>query len=200
MLKKTFKYFIFIGFFISLVLILYGDIGPYYKTELLQSAFSFATGEPQRYDFDVGKSEKFMVEIHLKKVFSDEKMNTILGDFVNEGDSGKIDLEWDLYEGDKLLAKGSNKEYGYSPIFGGSHSGLSIGEVSVRKGTRYTLYLHIKSINPDWDETEPYVEVGLHPARLEYLIGYSLLGFVLLIIFGPIVCYFTFKGFRKKSH
>jgi hypothetical protein len=179
---------------------LYGLFGPYYKTEPLKSSFSFATGDPQSYGFNVDKTDTYMIEIHLKKVLSDEKMGTILGDFVRGGNGGKIDIDWNLKEGDKLVAKGSNKEYGYSPIFGNDYSGLSIGEVSVQKGKTYSLSLQIKSINPDWDATEPYVEVGLHPARLEYLIGYSLAGFVLLIIFGLFVCYFIYKGIRKRGH
>ena len=134
MIRKVLKYFSAICLFVSLVLILYGINGPFYKTEPLKSSFTFAAIEPKRYKFEVIKSDKYMVEIHLKNVLSDEEMNTILGNFLKKGEGGKANVEWYLHEGDKLVAKGSNRKYGYSPILGRDYSGLAIGEISVQKG------------------------------------------------------------------
>lgn len=140
-----------------------------------------------------------MVEIHLRNILSDEQMDTILGDYVKGGAGGTVNIEWYLYEGDQLIKSGSNKEYGYSHIWGGGYSGLSIGEISAQKEKIYSLSLHVKSVNPAWDVTEPYLEVGLHPAKLEYLIGYIIYGFLLLVIFGSMGCYYLFKEIKKKN-
>lgn len=198
MIGRVIKYISAIGLVISLALIIYGMYGPHFETEPLKSSFTFATAEPQVFEFKIGKSEKYMVEIHLENVLPEEQMEAILGDSVKRGEGAKVNIEWSLNEGDEIVASGSNKEYGYSHIWSRGYYGLAIGEISVKKGKSYSLTMYVKSVNQDWDVTEPYVEVGLHPAKLEYLIGYIIYGLLLLVIFGSIVGYFFYKELKKK--
>ena len=125
MIRRLLKYISAVGFVISLGLIIYGTYGPYYETAPLNSSFTFTTEAPQNFKFKVDKSDRYMIEIHLKNVLSDKQMNTILGNFVKGGTGGEINIEWYLHEGNETIANGSNKKYSYSPIFGGSYSGLS---------------------------------------------------------------------------
>ncbi len=54
-------------------------------------------------------------------------------------------------------------------------------------GVEYILSLYVKSVNPEWDQCEPYVEVGLHPAKLEYLLVYQIFGVILFVTFSVIL-------------
>lgn len=200
MIGRAIKYISAFGLVISLALIIYGMYGPFFETEPLKSSFTFATTEPQVFDFKIGKSEKYMVEIHLKNVLPKEQMEAILGDYAKRGEGAKVNIEWSLNEGDEIIASGSNKEYGYSHIWSRGYYGLAIGEISVKKGKSYSLTMHVKSVNQAWDVTGPIVEVGLHPARLEYLIGYIVYGLLFLVIFGSIVCYFFLKKIEENIH
>jgi len=200
MTRRIIEYFVYIGSIFSLALIIYGVTGPYYNIKPLKSHFSFATKDPQIFEFEVEKSEKYMVEIHLKHNIPSDQLNSILGNGVKNEEDGQINIEWFLHEGDKILGSNSNIDYGHSSIFSRDYSGLSIGEITVQKGKYYSLYLYVKSINPDWDVTEPIIEVRLHPAKLEYLIVYFICGVFLLLIFGPMMFYLVHKKRRKITN
>jgi len=185
MIKRVFKYIISMGLMTSLSLIIYATTGPHFNIAPLVSPFTFASDDPQYFKFMADKSETYMVEIYVKRDWSDEKWKAIFGSGPGTGDRGNV--EWHLHKGDKIVARGSNIEYRYAPFWTSDYSGLDIGEISVEKGIPYSISLHVKNLNPDWDELEPYIQVKMHPARLEYLIGYFIYGVILLVIFGPMV-------------
>ena len=110
-------------------------------------------------------------------------MERILGDFV-AGGGGAIDVAWRVTAKDEVIAKGFNKQYGYSPVWGVGNSGLVIGTFEAQRGRPYVLHLTSRNGDSSWDRCEPVVEVGLHPAQLEYLMGYSLLGGAMVLVLG----------------
>lgn len=85
-----------------------------------------------------------------------------------------------------VVANGSSKQEKYSPIWGGGYSGLAIGRFEASRGTTYTLDLNSRGADPSWDRCEPVVEIALHPADLEYLLGYTLMGSATLLLVGPL--------------
>ncbi len=190
MMRRVGKYIAIAVLVFSCALIMYGAYGPYYNTVPLESSFSFGAESPQKFEFLAEKTDTYMVEIHLRNLLPEEGMKDILGNHEKEG---KIDIEWSVQDGGEIIAHDSNKSYGYSPIWGGGFSGLSIGEVTVQRGKSYTLLLYVNNSNSSWNVTKPSIEVGLHPARLEYLISYIIYGVLLLIICAPFLSYFLYK-------
>lgn len=110
-------------------------------------------------------------------------MDKILGDYRKSG-GGSIKIFWSIDADKSFLTRGSNTTFGYSPIFGTEHSGLTIGTIKVEKGKNYTLTITTHNNSNDWNLAEPYIEVGLHPNKLENYIVLQIFGFLLISIFG----------------
>ena len=198
MVKRILKYISYVGALVSVCIFGYGSFGPYYETVLLKVPFSFSSVKSQEFKFNPQVSNEFMIEIHLERTLPKNQMDEILGSYVERGSDSIIFLGWELKQGGSFLARGSNKEFGYSPIFGGGYYGLTIGVVSLTKGEPYTLLLDFDEPHPEWEVTKPIIKVGLHPAKLEYLVGYLLYGVVLFLLFIPFAGYFVYRGFRDR--
>ncbi len=151
-IKKYTTCFCVIGVLASVALLIYGVTGPHFRSEPLVSSFTFSSSNPQSFTFNVDRTEKYMIEVHLKKVFNEEKMDSIIGDFVAGGKGGTINVVWEIKEGNKIVTKGSNIDFGYAPIFSSGYSGLTIGEFNAISGIEYILSLYVKSVNPEWDQ------------------------------------------------
>ena len=178
--------FVLSGVIVSAAIYLYGAYGPFYRTEPLILPLSFSSNSVYQAEFDVDRSEEYMVEVHLKRVFSDVGMKEILGDFV-AGGGGLIDVAWEIKTDRKQIAQGSTKEFGYSPIFGRDHWGLALGSFRAEVGKSYTLQVTARSINPEWNQAKPYVEVGLHPAKLEGYLVLQTVGFISFVVFSVLM-------------
>jgi len=137
-------------------------------------------------NFTVNRPAEYMIEVHLKQVFSKDKRNGILGDFV-AGGGGKINIKWVIDSGGNVIAQGSSGEFGYSPIFSRIHSGLTIGAFGAEKDHTYTLTVTTLNESSDWNKTEPYIEVGLHPSMLESYLALQIFGFIFIVVFGVLL-------------
>lgn len=164
--------------------IAYASWGPTYATAPLEAPLSLAKTGPQRFDFRVGRTETYYVEVHLRGALPDEDMEAILGDFVGGG-GGALDVAWRITSDGSAVAAGSNREFGYSPIWRNRSRGIAIGTFEAERGHRYTLALTSRNGDSSWDRCEPTVVVGLHPSALEYLIGSMLVGSAVLLLIGP---------------
>ena len=143
-----------------------------------------------------------MVEIHLDTVFPEEKMDKILGDFV-AGGGGDIDVSWKVNQDEAVIAQGSITQYGYSPIWGGGHSGLAIGSFSAEKGNEYALYINTKNKSIDWNQADPYIVVGLHPVKLEGYLVLQIIGLLIMSALGIallVITLIVIVAERYKKH
>jgi len=174
------------GVVAGLFMLALGLNGPIYRAEVVNLPVNLQSPSEHQVRFTVDRAEEYMVEVHLDKVFSEEKMDRILGDFV-EGGGGEIDLSWEVKLDDSVIARGSNTEYGYSPVWNDYRSGLSIGTVSAERGNEYTLSVFTKNVSSDWNQAEPYVEVGLHPAKLEGYLVLQLFGLLIVSVLGVVL-------------
>ena len=163
------------GIVAGLLILAFGMNGPLYRTEVVNLPVNLQSPSDHVTTFTVDRSEEYMVEIHLNSIFSEEKMDNILGDYV-AGGGGAINVSWEVKNNGAVIAQGSNTNYGYSPIWGGGRSGLDIGTFSAEKGQEYTLSIFTKNISNDWNLAKPYIEVGLHPNKLETYLVLQLLG------------------------
>ena len=177
--NKIFIGLIVAGIATGLLMLLLGVNGPTYRTEVVHIPVNLQSPSEHHAKFTVDRSEEYMIEVHLKSVFSDEKMNKILGDFV-KGGNGEIELSWLVKSNGSVIAQGSNAEYDYSPILG---SGLVIGTISAEKGKEYLLSVFTNNVSSDWNTATPYVEVGLHPSKLEEYIVLQIFGLLIAAIF-----------------
>jgi len=182
----------------GLLMLAFGMYGPLYRTEVVNLPVNLQTPSDHSMAFTVDRSEEYMVEIHLKSVFPEEMMDKILGDFA-AGGGGEIDVSWSVKTDGTVIAQGSNKQYGYSPIFGGGSSGLAIGTVSAEKEKEYYLSVSTNNVSADWNKATPYVEVGLHPAKLESYIVLQLFGFLITALFAAILVVVSIFHFIGKS-
>ncbi|MDH3562736.1 MAG: hypothetical protein OEN49_04985 [Gammaproteobacteria bacterium] len=140
-----------------------------------------------------------MVEIHLNTVFPEEKIDKILGDFV-AGGGGNIDVSWKVNLDEAVIAQGSRAEYGYSPIWGGGRSGLAIGSFRADKGKEYTLYIVTKNESSDWNRADPYIEVGLHPGKLEGYLVSQIFGLLIAAVSGVLLVVVTLIVINAKRN
>jgi hypothetical protein len=186
------------GIVVGSLMLVFGINGPLYRSTVVSLPINLQSPSEQETTFTVDRTEEYMVEIHLKSVFPDEKMDMILGDYV-AGGGGAIEVSWTVKTNDSVVAQGSNKEYGYSPIMGGGHSGLAIGTVSAEKGKEYHLSVSTKNVSADWNKVAPYVEVGLHPAKLESYIVLQLFGALITTLFAVILIVVAALHFISKS-
>ena len=174
------------GIVAGLLMLAFGMNGPLYRTEVVTLPVNLQSPSDHETTFTVDRSEEYMVEIHLNSIFSEEKMDNILGDYV-AGGGGKINVSWEVINNGAIIAQGSNTSYGYSPIWGGGRSGLDIGTFSAEKGQEYTLSIFTKNISNDWNLAKPYIEVGLHPNKLESYLALQLLGLLFVSLFGVLL-------------
>ncbi|MDH3468720.1 MAG: hypothetical protein OES26_22975, partial [Gammaproteobacteria bacterium] len=105
-IRRYVAYFCIFGLLFSAALVIYGVKGPYFKTEPLLSAFTFSSAAPQRFEFEIDRSDHYLIEIHLSNIFPDKKMDSILGDFVHSGQRSLIDVEWDIKTKGQVIARG----------------------------------------------------------------------------------------------
>ena len=174
------------GILAGLIMMAFGMYGPVYRTEVVNLPVNLQSPSEHQVQFTVDRSEEYMVEIHMNPVFPEEKMDKILGDFV-EGGGGDIDVSWEVKVNEAVIAQGSNSKYGYSPIWGGDRSGLVIGTVSTEKGKEYTLHIFTKNVSSDWNQGNPYIEVGLHPSKLEGYLVLQIFGLIIACSFGVVL-------------
>jgi hypothetical protein len=113
-------------------------------------------------------------------------MDRILGASFPELD-GEIDVEWAIAHRETSIARGSNRSYGFSPIWHPDHSGLVIGHFEAEFWKLYTLDLTSHNQEPSWDICEPRVRIGEHASRQEWLILPALLGYLIAWFFGPLL-------------
>jgi len=187
-----------VGIVVGLFILALGMIGPLYRSQVVILPVNLQSPSEHETTFTVDRSEEYMVEIHLDSVFSEEKMDTILGDFV-AGGGGAIDVSWVIKDNEVVIAQGSNTKYGYSPIWGGGRSGLAIGTVSADKGKEYSLFVFTKNTSSDWNLAKPYVEVGLHPSKLESYLVLQLFGILIMSVFGVTLIIAVFVGKRNMA-
>lgn len=174
------------GIVVGLLMLVLGINGPIYRTEVVNLPVNLQSPSEHRVQFTVDRSDEYMVEIHLNTVFTEDKMDEILGDLV-AGGGGDIDLLWEVKLDEVVIARGSNTEYGYSPIRGGGRSGLAIGTVSAEKGKEYTLTVVTKNVSADWNRADPYIEVGLHPSKLETYLALQIVGLLVASVLGAVL-------------
>lgn len=187
------------GIIAGLLMLALGLNGPIYRTEVVALSVNLQSPSEHQAPFTVDRTEEYMVEVHLKSIFSEEKMDKILGDFV-EGGGGEIDLLFEVKVDDSVIAHGSNTEYGYSPIWNDHRSGLAIGTVNAERGKVYTLSVFTKNVSTDWNQTEPYVEVGLHPAKLEGYLVLQIFGLLTVAVFGVVLIITVLLHFISKRN
>src|SRR6266850_6515939 len=115
-----------LGLTAGLVSLAYGAWVPWYPTTPLRQAISFSEQGPQEHQFRVWRSHDYLVEAHFRKPSNPDELIPILGDYTRQH-LGSLDIAWEVLEKNTVVARGTNLEYGYSPIFGGSHDGGVIG-------------------------------------------------------------------------
>jgi len=184
--KKTIVGILIFGLLVGLVALLFGMAGPFYRTEVANLPLNIETPSNHKIAFTVDRSEDYLIEVHLESIFSEVKMDYILGDYLESG-GGVINITWRIDANNSLITQGSNSSYGYSPIFSGDKSGLTIGTFKAEKNKNYTLSISTHNDSNDWNLAKPYVKVGLHPSKLENYILLQLLGILLTSIFGAIL-------------
>ena len=186
------------GVITGLMMLSAGMYGPTYRTQVAKLPIDLESPSQHRTTFKVDHSDQYMIELHLNAVFPDEKMERILGDFA-EGERGEVEVAWKVESDSSVIGGGSNTEFGYSPIWSGSSWGLSIGTVNANEEVEYTLSVFTKNVSSDWNRTDPYVEVGLHPNRLEGFLVIGIYGFLLLILSGiPLAFLVVLQIVRKR--
>jgi hypothetical protein len=188
---------ILLGYIFAAGFYAYGEYGPYYRVVPISSPISFSSSNPQSIKFDVDRSEEYLIEIYLHRVFSTEKMQVILGD-IQSGGGGKIDILWRLEENNKLVKEGSSKEYGYKPFFGSDTQGLIIGSFWAEAHKKYLLKLTVQSVDKEWDKTKPYVRVVMESANLEDSLPYYFFGVVLFLVSSVYLIIFILNWILKK--
>jgi len=185
-----------LGLTAGLVSLAYGAWGPWYPTTPLKQAISFSQQGPQDHPFRVWRSHDYLVEVHFRKPSNPDELIPILGDYTRQY-LGSLDIAWEVFENNTVVAHGTNLEYGYSPIFGGSHYGVVIGSFTANRGTKYVLRVFPKNHEPGWNQFQPYVAVNLHPANLEYLLAYLLIGAPVTFVSGTaLLCCMAVLLFR----
>jgi hypothetical protein len=178
--------FIIAGIIVGLLMLALGINGPIYRAEVVKLPVNLQTPSEHQAQFTVDRSEEYMVEIHLNTVFPEEKMDKILGDFV-AGGGGNIDVSWRVNVDEAVIAQGSSAIYGYSPIWGGGRSGLAIGTFRAEKDKNYTIYIVTKNESIDWNQADPYIEVGLHPGKLESYLVLQIFGLLIASLLGVVL-------------
>ncbi len=196
--KKTIVVILIFGLLTGLAALLFSMAGPFYRTEVANLSLNIETPSNHKITFTVDRSEDYLIEVHLESIFSEEKMDYILGDYLKSG-GGVINITWRIDTNGSLLAQGSNSSYGYSPIFGGDKSGLTIGTFKADKNKNYTLSISTHNDSSDWNLAKPYVKVGLHPSKLENYIVLQLLGILLTLIFGAILLLLLLRVIISKN-
>ena len=188
-----------LGLLTGVISLFFGILGPLYRTEVVKIPINIESPSIHKINFTVDRSEKYLIEIHMKSIFSEEKMDFILGDFVS-GSGGALNISWELNTKNSFLTKGSNSEYGYSPIFGKNHSGLTIGRIDAKKYNNYQLTIKTHNNSENWNQAEPYIEVGLHPADLEGYLVLQILGALFIVIFSISLFIYAPIYKIKKAH
>ena len=195
-MDNTKKYIIgilVVGFFAGFVTLLFGMLGPFYRTEVVNLPINLELPSNHKIVFTVDRSDDYLIEVHLKSIFSREKMDDILGDYRKSG-GGSINVAWSIEANKSFLSRGSNTMFGYSPILGAGRSGLTIGTIKAEKGKDYTLTISTHNKGNDWNLAEPYIEVGLHPSKLENYGVLAIFGFLLISIFGIVFLVLALKA------
>jgi len=187
-----------LGTISGLLMLAFGVNGPYYRTEVVNLPVNLQSPSEHQVIFTVDRSDEYMIEIHLNNVFTKEKMDKILGHYVS-GKGGNINVSWYIHNNGNVIAEGSNIKYGYSPIWGGGHSGLAIGVFSADKEKEYTLNIKTNNTSANWNQTEPYIEIGLHPSKLENYLVLQLFGMLFAVVFGVILVVVVIINFAAKQ-
>lgn len=194
--KKTIITLCLLGSLFSIALLWRGAKGPGYATVPLQMPFSFAKAQPQTFRCSIQRTNKYLINLYLKNT-KNFHMNPIIGD-IGGATQNLIDIQWSVYEGKKQISWGTNKKYGYVPFLSETYSGITMGDVLLEKGKKYTLSLWVNNVNSGWDEYKPSVHLELHPSSQEYLIGYVYLGIFMFLSFFSVFIIFFLQGRRNK--
>jgi hypothetical protein len=178
--------------------LLFGVFGPFYRTEAVRIPIDLQVQSRHRVEFTVDRTEEYLIEAYLASVFTDAKMEEIVGDFV-AGGGGKIDISWQVGAGSRIVAQGSNAKFGYSPIFGEARAGLVIGIFSAQRGQEYHLLVDTHNENNDWNRASPYIRIALHPSKLESYIGATIFGAIFSAVFGLLFLAMLFIDLRSNK-
>jgi len=168
-------------FVCGLVCMGYGRYGPWYVTEPLRSSLEIYADEAQAFPFSVAKSDEYYIEVYLRDEIPQETLEEIVGSYLRGG-GGRLNLDWRVTSGERTVAKGSTREFGYSPIFKQGYTGLAAGKFVAEKNTQYSLLAIVAGGDPAWKPYKAEVRIELHPSKLEYLILFSVLGYVLIFV------------------
>lgn len=132
-------------------------------------------------NFSVGRNETYEVDVYFQATARDrDSVLAILGGVMNT--PVRLALSWQVTAGKGLVASGSTLGLRLGQIGRADETGGSIGWVRLRRGIKYDLLVTQANFEPGWDSYHPYVAIALHPASLEYLLGYFLLGAPLAIV------------------
>ncbi|MEE8320160.1 MAG: hypothetical protein V3R44_05675 [bacterium] len=173
-MNKAFIKYPLVGLITSAVLVFLSTNWP--KTELVAARFEFSLKNPGTVtrDFAVHRTDKFLIEVHLKKIQNEQLMEKIMGDFP-AGGGGSLDVSWEVRQGGRVAGVGSSRASKYSPIFGKDSWGLLAGSFDAKKELPYTIRFTVNKAEPLWKGEPPFVVIAMHPSRHEGGIAISLL-------------------------
>ncbi len=137
-MNKAFIKYPLVGLITSAVLVFLSTNWP--KIELVAARFEFSLKNPGTVtrDFAVHRTDKFLIEVHLKKTQNEQLMEKIMGDFP-AGGGGSLDVSWEVWQGGRVAGVGSSRVSKYSPIFEKDSWGLLAGSFDAKKELPYTI-------------------------------------------------------------
>ncbi len=173
-MNKPFIKYPLVGLITSVVLVFLSANWP--KIELVAARFEFSLMNPGTVTraFTVHRTDKFLIEVHLKKIQDEQLMKKIMGDFLT-GSGGSLDVSWEVQQGRRTAGAGSSRSSKYSPIFGKDNWGLTVGNFNAIKELPYTIRFTVNKAEPLWKGEPPSVVIAMHPSRREGGIAISLL-------------------------
>ena len=196
-INKIILSILLLGLLIGIFQLLFGILGPFYRTKVVHLPINIESPSTHKINFTVDRSEEYLIEVHLKSIFPEEKMDFIVGDYVKNG-GGALNISWKADIDNSFLSKGSSSKFGYSPIFSKNHSGLTIGAIKANKNNNYSLTINTHNSGNNWNQAQPYIEVGLHPNKLEGYIVLQIFGILFITIFGVSLLIFALVYKIKK--
>jgi hypothetical protein len=171
-----------IGLVAAGLLVAQSVMGPTYEIAPLRCPITFDGRPIDCMPFSVGRTETYLVEVNFDNN-PQLPVEPIIGDGVQHG---ALEVTWEMSQGDVIIARGTSRDAGYS-TFSGETLGATIGTVAARTGRTYQLRVTPRNIEPRWNELHPFVEVRLHPAKLEYRIVDFFLGIALCVLSGAVL-------------
>lgn len=175
------------GLIVGILLITYGNVGPWYTTTPFRDNYSLTYTKPQYYEFKVNKSEEYLLEIELVRQSQCERLNCILPSHLSPNEKQPISTSWQLESNNVKIAGGTSSEHSYSPFFGEEVEGVVIGRFQGAVSENYVLTVKNEAPHLEFGSLSSNIRVSLHPAKREHLIGFTLLGIVLVLLSFPLL-------------